>query len=541
MPLQCLLGILLFCTTADLHAQYRLYSCGRLRSKDLGSKIRSAYIMAENKQGEVVFKAHEDSNNESWFIEMSTCPITNEAAVAGYMRSSLTLSGTTIKGFINRKNAVVARFSPSGEVISSYAFKTLRTSYFHRVAMSPTTMYASGYARGHRRDKTGIKIPYNKNTAILVSVNRQSELNWCLNDPDACYGASVVTDNTGEYLYWQGCSRVESSNSYYTWLKKINANTGEILWEIKDTDHYFIFDRSHHSEMSMRLDFRDNITVTQLNAVPFRNLVTGEVYYEKHLEVVNYDADTRQEIYRTTVASADGLANSWTASNAINLWDSYNFIDGSLHIVGTLKGGSLRVHQNDSTTYTERARTGVDAFHFKLNYKGELEYANWYAGNGATFINSIGYDGNSVIISGCQYRGITIGDSTYIGYSDKAQIFSAKVDDQPQQRLVLAEEESYEDGEILTDLVVYPNPVSEGGSIRFLNRLRAGIDYDLKIIPIDQTSYEATNIASFKLTQHDVANGSMYIPLGDDFEQGIYYLMLYSEGKLESTTRLVIE
>ena len=105
----------------------------------------------------------------------------------------------------------------------------------------------------------------------------------------------------------------------------------------------------------------------------------------------------------------------------------------------------------------------------------------------------------------------------------------------------MADEEVYEDGEVLTDLVVYPNPVAEGGSIRFLNRLRAGVNYELKMIPVDQITYEARSIASFKLTQHDVINGSMYVPLGDEFEQGIYYLMLYGEGELESTTRLVIE
>ena len=465
---------------------------------------------------------------------------TNEAVVAGYMRSKLTLSGTTIEGFINRKNAVLARFSPSGEVVSSYAFKTLRTSYFHRCAATPTHMFASGYARGHRRDKTGIKIPYNRNTAILVAVDRESNLTWALNDPNSRYGGSVITDQTGEYLYWQGCSRVESSNSYFSWIKKIETSSGRIIWEIKDTDHYFLFDRSHHSEMSMSLDFRGNIMVTQLNAVPFRNLVTGEVYYEKHLEVVNYDVKTQQEIFRTTVASADGLANDWRSLNTINLWDSKAFVDGTYHIVGTFKSGSITIHPNDSTTYSQRARS-VDGFHIKLNHKGEQEYTNFYLGHGPTFINSVGYDGDNVLITECHYRNLTIGDSTYIGYSDKAQIFSAKVDDQPQQQLILADEEVYEDGEVLTDLVVYPNPVAEGGSIRFLNRLRAGINYELKIIPIDQITYEARSIASFKLTQHDVSNGSMYVPLGDEFEEGIYYLMLYGEGELESTTRLVIE
>ena len=120
----------------------------------------------------------------------------------------------------------------------------------------------------------------------------------------------------------------------------------------------------------MSLDFRGNIMVTQLNAVPFRNLVTGEVYYEKHLEVVNYDVKTQQEIFRTTVASADGLANDWRSLNTINLWDSKAFVDGTYHIVGTFKSGSITIHPNDSTTYSQRARS-VDGFHIKLNHKGE--------------------------------------------------------------------------------------------------------------------------------------------------------------------------
>ena len=75
--------------------------------------------MAKDSKGEVVFKAHNPKGLDSWFLELMVDYTTNEAVVAGYMRSSLTLSGTTIEGFINRKNAVLARFSPSGEVVLS--------------------------------------------------------------------------------------------------------------------------------------------------------------------------------------------------------------------------------------------------------------------------------------------------------------------------------------------------------------------------------------------------------------------------------------
>ena len=182
-----------------------------------------------------------------------------------------------------------------------------------------------------------------------------------------------------------------------------------------------------------------------------------------------------------------------------------------------------------------------DSWYIRVNHEGKLTGADWYAGNGATFINGIGYDGENLNILGCQYRGLSIGDTTFVGYPDKAQVFSARVGKQPQEVLILPEEENYQDGEILTDLVVYPNPVGTGGSIRFQNKLRAGINYELKITPIDQVTYEATSIASFKLTQYDVSNGSMFVPLGNEYKEGMYYLMLYAEGKLESTTRLVIE
>jgi len=533
--------MLLLTTTQQLYAQYRLYSCGRLRSKDIQGKTRSAYIQAEDREGNLLFKAHNDSNKDSWFIDLAYDPVTTDAAVTGYMRSNLSLAGTTMEGFINRKNGVVCRWNDEGELMSYYVLKTLRTSYLHRVSLDEENIYASGYARGHRRDLTEIVLPRHKNSAVLLSVNNHNELNWSLVDEEAVYGATILQDKSGDYLYWQGCTRVEESNSYYTWIKKIRKTDGKIMWEIKDTDNYFIFDRSFHSEMNMSLDFRGNIMVSQLSAVPFRNLVTGEVYYEKHIEVVNYDVESQQEIFRTTVASADGLANGWRDLNTINIWDSQAFVDGSFHIVGTFKRGDLRIHQNDTTTYEERARTGVDGWHIKVNYKGELEYANWYAGNSNTFINYVGYDGEEVSIGGCHYRDLTIGDSTYIGYRTKAQTFSAKVEDQPQTRLILPDEEAYEDGEVLTDLVVYPNPVAEGGSIRFLNRLRAGIDYELKIVPVDQLTHQAYSIASFKLPQQEVVSGSMYVPIGDSFEEGIYYLMLYGEGELESTTRLVIE
>ena len=540
-PCKWLLGILFFCTAEQVHAQYIKYSCGRLRSKNIPGKVRSAYVDAVDKNGNTIFKAHNNWNKESWSLSLNCDPVTTDASVAGYLRSSLTLSDTTIKGFINRKNAFVARFRRDGSIKSAYVFKTLRPSYVHRVFSDAFASYASGYARGHRRDQTGVKIPYDKNTAILLAVDNHSNLLWCLNDPDACYGATVIGDDTGEYLYWQGCSRVSKSQSYYTWLKKVNRNTGEVVWSIEDKENFFIFTRSYHSEMSMSLDFRGNIIATQLSAVPFRNLTTNEVYYEKHLEVINYDVKTQQEIFRTTVASADGLANNYNSLNSINIWDSQAFVDGSYHIVGTFKRGKLRIHESDGTTYEERARTGVDSWALKVNHEGKLESANWYAGNGATFINGIGYDGEAISYLGCQYRGLTIGENTFVGYPDKAQIFSAKVADQPKERLILPEEERYQDGEILTDLVVYPNPVETGGSIRFQNKLRAGINYELKIIPIDQITYEATSIASFKLTQQDVMHGSMYVPLGDQFEEGIYYLTLYAEGELESTTRLVIE
>jgi len=533
--------LLLLLTMQQSYARYRLYSCGRLRSKDIPGSTRSAYVQCVDKQGNILFKAHDDSNPSSWFLDLDYNPVTTEAAVAGYMHSSLTLGGTTIDGFINRRNGVLMRWNDSGELLSHYSLKTFRTSYFHRTCLDENDMYASGYAMGHAMDQTVIDLPRDKNTAILVSVNKNSELNWYVNDTGACFGATILQDKSGEYLYWQGCSRVEESNSYYTWIKKIRKTDGEIMWEIKDTDNYFILDRTFHSEMNMSLDFRGNIMATQLNAVPFRNLVTGEVYYEKHLDVVNYDVASQQEIFRTTVVSADGLSNTARDLNYINLWDSQAFVDGSYHIVGTFSRGDLRIHQNDSTTYEQRALTGVDSWHIKVNYKGELEYANWYAGNSNTFIGFVGYDGEKISIGGCHYRNLTIGDSTYIGYSNKAQTFSAQVEDQPQELLVLSGEEAYQDGEVLTDLVVYPNPVAEGGSIRFLNRLRAGIDYELKMIPVDQLTHQAYSIASFKLTQQEVVGGGMYVPIEDNFEEGVYYLMLYAEGELESTTRLVIE
>jgi len=540
MPNKWLLGALLLCCSLEMLPQYRYYSSGRLRSKNLNGKVRSAYIQCEDKDGNILFKAHNDNNMDSWWLSQDIDPITGHAAVAGYMRSSLTLADTTIKGFINRKNGVLMRWNDKGEIVSHYVLKTLRTSYFHRTSIDENNMYASGYARGHRRDQTSFKLPTNANTALLVAVDNNSKLLWYVNDRNSRYGATVIPDHTGEYLYWQGCSKKSGSNLYYTWIRKIRKIDGKVMWAIHNSDDYFLFDRSHHSEMSMSLDFRGNIIATQLNAVPFRNLVTGEVYYEKHLEVINYDIETRQEIFRTTVASADGLANGWTSTNTINVWDCKAFVDGTYHIVGTFKSGSIKIHQNDGTTYSQKARS-VDGFHIKVNHLGELDYANFYVGKGPTFINYVGQSGNSIEIGGCFYRQLTIGDRTYEGYSDKAQIFSALVDDLPQTRLILPESENYEDGEILTDLVVYPNPVAEGGTIRFQNKLRAGVNYELKMIPVDQITYQATSIASFKLTQHDVTNGTMYVPLGHEFEEGMYYLMLYAEGELESTTRLVIE
>ena len=528
--------VFLLCTSLQAQYDYTYYSCGSLLSDalDTDAGVRSPYVSAYNEDGSLRWMQHDPAGLAGRATTLSYDYSSREATVGGVFRDTLHLFGQTLIAPSSVNNGFIIRCNAVGEALFVKTIPTEKVSYISSVFSSGTISYASGYAKGNAQDKIDLDILTTERTALLFKLDSEGETLWMTKAEGSNFGGRVI-----EYegsLYWQGCAKnPEVENAYYTWIKKIDPENGETLWEIQNKA-YFLHDDLPHSEMALSVTDGKLISA-QVQAIAITDPVTEGISWEKQLVISCYDIETQTLLYQNKLASTAGLYNTgFSGHSRLALKDMEVLPDGSIHMVGNFKQGEMSIYDKYGDAYTEVAQTGTDSWLMKLDAQGHWVQTNWYAGTGHNFTNCLATDGSRISQSGCFYKDLEMADSSFQGYPDKAKLFHVWYGTLPTQKAT--SEASNEPAEAVAteELILSPNLVEGGSSVQLSYPLETGIYYEVSLH--DQNG----NIISEKLmsfTFSQATENAITLPI-PPLTTGMYLVTLKGNGEVKSTGKLII-